>query len=74
MRKLLTAKLIGRVWATRKTESLSGFKLMRAEIIGGNRAGEELVVVDIISAGIGERVLIKQVHQRDVCSVMTASL
>lgn len=58
MRKLLTAKLIGRVWATRKTESLSGFKLMRAEIIGGNRAGEELVVVDIISAGIGERVLI----------------
>lgn len=31
---------------------------MRAEIIGGNRAGEELVVVDIISAGIGERVLI----------------
>ena len=31
---------------------------MLAEIIGGTRAGERLVVVDMIGAGIGDRVLV----------------
>lgn len=55
---MITAKLIDNIWATRKAEQLKGYKLMLAEVIGGNRAGQQLVVVDIISAGIGERVII----------------
>lgn len=56
---MLTARLIDNIWATRKSESLNGLKFMMAEIIGGGpRQGERLVVVDIISAGIGDRVLV----------------
>lgn len=57
---MLTAKLIDNIWATRKTEALSGLKLMLAEVIGGKREGERLVVVDVISAGIGDRVIVAQ--------------
>ncbi|MGJ7919634.1 EutN/CcmL family microcompartment protein [Neobacillus sp. LXY-4] len=55
---MITAKLIDTVWATRKAESLNGFKFMLAEVIGGSNEGQRLVVVDIISAGIGDRVII----------------
>ena len=55
---MVTAKLIGNVWATRKAESLSGVKFMMAEIISGTRTGERMIVVDTISAGIGDRVII----------------
>lgn len=55
---MLTAKLIGRVWSTRKADSIGGMKFMLAEVIGGKNEGERLVAVDIISAGIGDRVLI----------------
>ena len=55
---MITAKLIDNVWATRKPDSLNGFKFMLAEIIGGNNEGERLIVVDIIGAGIGDRVII----------------
>lgn len=55
---MLTAKLIGNIWATRKADSLNGFKFMLAEVIGGRNEGECLVVVDNISAGIGDRVII----------------
>lgn len=55
---MITAKLIGNVWATRKAEFLSGFKLMLAEEIGGINEGRRLIVVDIIGAGIGDRVII----------------
>lgn len=55
---MITAKLIDNIWATRKAESLNGYKLMMAEVIGGTESGQRLVVVDIIGAGIGERVLI----------------
>lgn len=55
---MITARLIDNVWATRKAESLNGFKFMLAEVIGGNNEGERLIVVDIISAGIGDRVII----------------
>lgn len=55
---MLVAKLIDNVWATRKAEALSGFKFMLAEEIGGKDAGRRLVVVDIISAGIGDRVIV----------------
>ena len=56
---MLTARLIDNVWATRKAESLIGLKFMLAEVIGGGpEEGKRLVVVDIISAGIGDRVII----------------
>jgi len=56
---MLTAKLIDNVWATRKAESLSGYKFMLAEVIGGgNMDGQRMIVVDIISAGIGDRVIV----------------
>ncbi|MGX7058417.1 EutN/CcmL family microcompartment protein [Vagococcus humatus] len=55
---MVTAKLIDNIWATRKSEKLNGLKLMLAEVIGGSRDGERLVVCDVISAGIGDRVII----------------
>ncbi|MCB2296423.1 EutN/CcmL family microcompartment protein [Clostridium tagluense] len=55
---MLTAKLIDSIWATRKAESLNGLKFMLAEVIGGSSAGERLIVVDIIGAGIGDRVIV----------------
>ncbi|HJV30662.1 MAG TPA: EutN/CcmL family microcompartment protein [Bacillales bacterium] len=55
---MITAKLIDTVWATRKAESLNGLKFMLAEVIGGSNEGQRLIVVDIISAGIGDRVIV----------------
>ena len=56
---MITAKLIGHIWSTRKAESLNGYKLMQAECIGGGPDdGKRIIVVDIISAGIGDRVII----------------
>ena len=55
---MITAKLIDNVWATRKAESLNGLKFMLAEVIGGTNEGQRMIVVDNISAGIGDRVII----------------
>ncbi|WP_125565727.1 EutN/CcmL family microcompartment protein [Companilactobacillus insicii] len=55
---MVTAKLIDNIWATRKSDRLNGLKLMLAELIGGSRDGERLVVCDVIGAGIGDRVII----------------
>lgn len=55
---MVTAKLIDHIWATRKSDALNGLKFMLAEVIGGTRQGEFMVVVDTISAGIGDRVVV----------------
>lgn len=55
---MLAARLIDNVWATRKADSLNGFKFMLAEVLGGTHEGQRLIVVDIISAGIGDRVIV----------------
>lgn len=55
---MVAARLIDNIWATRKAESLNGYKFMLAEIIGGTLEGERLIVADIISAGIGDRVIV----------------
>ena len=55
---MLAAKLIDNVWATRKPDCLNGLKFMLAEVICGSSAGEQIIVVDIISAGIGDRVIV----------------
>ncbi len=46
------------IWATRKSEKLNGLKLMLAEVSGGSRDGERMIVCDVIGAGIGDRVII----------------
>lgn len=51
---MVTARLTGNIWATRKSDLLSGYKLLLAEVIGGTRAGESMVVIDTIGAGIGD--------------------
>jgi len=59
---MLTARLVDHIWSTRKAETLNGLKLMQAEIIGGGtEAGRRIIVVDNISAGIGDRVIITTV-------------
>ncbi len=55
---MVTARLIDNIWATRKSELLNGYKLMLVEITGGTEAGKRLVAADVISAGIGDRVLV----------------
>ena len=56
---MITARLTDHIWSTRKAESLNGRKLMQAEIIGGGTdTGKKIIVVDIISAGIGDRVVV----------------
>lgn len=55
---MIVAKLIDSIWATRKSETLTGLKFMLAEEISGMNAGRRFVVADNIGAGIGERVII----------------
>ena len=55
---MLTAKVVDHIWSTRKAESLSGLKFMLVEVIGGIETGKRLGVADIISSGIGDRVII----------------
>ncbi|MBO0451919.1 EutN/CcmL family microcompartment protein [Candidatus Enterococcus murrayae] len=55
---MVTARLIDNIWATRKSEQLNGLKLMIAEVIGGSRDGEQMIVCDVIGAGIGDRVIV----------------
>lgn len=55
---MVIAELIDTVWATRKSDQLNGIKFMLAEVKGGTKEGERLVVCDVIGAGIGDRVLV----------------
>ena len=55
---MLVAELVDTIWATRKSEALTGVKFLLAEVKGGRRSGELLVVVDMIGAGIGDRVIV----------------
>ncbi|CAM2801149.1 EutN/CcmL family microcompartment protein [Hathewaya histolytica] len=55
---MIAAKLVDNIWATKKVESLNGLKFMLAEEIGQEYVGRKFVVVDIIGAGIGDRVIV----------------
>lgn len=57
---MVIAKLVGKIWATRKFDELNGMKLMLVELVGGVDAGKQLVAVDTIGAGVGDLVLITQ--------------
>ncbi|MHC3560841.1 EutN/CcmL family microcompartment protein [Streptococcus suis] len=55
---MLVAELVDTIWATRKSDALSGVKFLLAKVVGGSRAGEIMVVVDMIGAGIGDSVIV----------------
>ncbi|MGY0394697.1 EutN/CcmL family microcompartment protein [Fusobacterium sp.] len=58
---MILAKVIANIWATRKSDELNGLKFMLVEEIkknSDNFAGRQLIVADIIGAGIGDRVMI----------------
>lgn len=57
---MITCKVIGNVWATRKEESLNGLKLMivRRTDIATEEEFDSFVAVDCVGAGIGEAVLV----------------
>ncbi|WP_315115364.1 EutN/CcmL family microcompartment protein [uncultured Clostridium sp.] len=55
---MIAARLVDNVWATRKAESLNGLKFMLAEEISGVSEGRRFIVVDIIGAGIGDKVIV----------------
>ncbi|HFI0695199.1 TPA: EutN/CcmL family microcompartment protein [Streptococcus suis] len=55
---MLVAELVDTIWATRKSEALNGVKFLLAKVVGGSRSGEIMVVVDMIGAGIGDRVIV----------------
>ena len=55
---MIVAELVDTIWATRKSEALNGEKFLLAEVKGGLRSGQLLVVVDRIGAGIGDRVIV----------------
>lgn len=57
---MVIAKLVGKIWATRKYDSLNGMKLMLVEITDGIEKGKRLVAVDTIGAGEGDLVLVTQ--------------
>lgn len=55
---MITVKIIDNIWATKKADALRGYKLMLAEVIGGKENGRRIVVVDNISGGVGDRVIV----------------
>ena len=55
---MITAKIIDNIWATKKADALRGYKLMLAEVIKGKENGRRIVVVDNISGGVGDRVIV----------------
>jgi ethanolamine utilization protein EutN len=51
-------KVIGTIWATRKDESLKGFKLQLVQPLNAKRqmSGGPIIAVDTVGAGQGETV------------------
>ena len=58
---MIIGKVIGSVFSTRKSEKLIGNKFMIVRPERSMKAdGNELVAIDIIGAGIGEKVLVAE--------------
>jgi len=57
---MIIGNVVGNVWATRKSDSLTGLKLMivRRLDVCRNEEKESFVAADLVGAGIGERVLV----------------
>ncbi len=58
---MIIGKVVGSVFSTRKSEKLVGNKFMIVRPEESMKAdGNDLVAIDIIGAGVGERVLVAQ--------------
>ncbi|NOQ41909.1 MAG: ethanolamine utilization protein EutN [Desulfuromusa sp.] len=57
---MIIGNVVGNVWATRKSDSLTGLKLMIVQRLDVCRDEEKesFVAADLVGAGIGERVLV----------------
>ncbi|MCJ8342706.1 MAG: EutN/CcmL family microcompartment protein [Cetobacterium sp.] len=56
---MIVARIIDSIWATRKAEELNGFKFVLGEELTSEGNGKRrIVAVDIVGAGIGDRVII----------------
>lgn len=54
---MLTARVIGSVWATRRLAELPNGAFLEVEAEG---SGQRLVAFDVLGSGVGERVLVAQ--------------
>jgi ethanolamine utilization protein EutN len=54
---MLTATVIGSVWATRRLEGLPSGAFLEVEAEG---SGQRLIAFDVLGSGVGERVLVAQ--------------
>ena len=54
---MLTARVIGSVWATRRLAELPNGAFLEVETEG---SGQRLVAFDVLGSGVGERVLVAQ--------------
>ena len=54
---MLTATVIGNVWATRRLKELPNGAFLEVEAEG---TGQRLIAFDVLGSGIGERVLVSQ--------------
>ncbi|MCL2531524.1 MAG: EutN/CcmL family microcompartment protein [Oscillospiraceae bacterium] len=52
---MVICRVVGHVWATKKESSLEGLKLM---VVESEADATSFVAVDVVGAGIGERVLV----------------
>jgi len=59
---MIVGVVVNSIWCTRKEDSLTGMKLLTVKLLDLQNSGNEriIVAVDLIGAGIGERVLITQ--------------
>jgi ethanolamine utilization protein EutN len=57
---MIIGDVVGNVWATRKSDSLTGLKLMivRRLDVCSDEEKESFVAADLVGPGIGERVLV----------------
>ncbi|MBO5754839.1 MAG: EutN/CcmL family microcompartment protein [Clostridia bacterium] len=55
---MMIGKIVGSLVSTRKNEKLIGSKFMIVEPMGNTGAGQRVVAVDNVGAGIGETVLV----------------
>lgn len=57
---MILAKVVSKIWATRKAEKLNGLTFLLVEEITGekNQKGSRMIVVDSIGAGIGDKVMV----------------
>lgn len=55
---MFLGKVIGNIWATRKYETLKGFKMLFVQPINAQNenVGEPIIAVDTVGAGTGETI------------------